>query len=76
MHLRFARRLTRAPYRRTRRRYPHDPMTTLYVDEAVTRTMVEHVTDEVRELRDRLTNFFFIVLGGLVVDVLTRIWRR
>lgn len=75
MHIRLSRRLTRAPYRRSRR-YPNDPITTLYVDEAVTRTMVEHVTDEVRELRDRLTGFFFVVIGGLVVDVLTRIWRR
>jgi predicted nucleotidyltransferase len=68
------RRFTRAPYRRTRHvRTPHSDID-LYVDEAVTRTMVESVIEEVRDLRDRLMTFFFMIAAGIVIDILTRTW--
>jgi hypothetical protein len=77
MHIpRNGRRLTRTPYRRARGPDVTSPEIGLYVDEAVTRAMVERVTEEVRDLRDRLMNFLFIVLGGIVIDILTRTWRR
>jgi hypothetical protein len=77
MHIpRKGRRLTRTPYRRARGPAAPSPEIGLYVDEAVTRAMVERVTEEVRDLRERLMNFLFIVLGGIVIDILTRTWRR
>ncbi len=69
------RRLTRAPYRRPRRSRAADPMTDLLVDEAVTRSMVEGVVGEVRDLQSRLTGFFYTVLGSIVADILLRLWR-
>ncbi len=70
------RRLTRAPYHRARAPGPPPTDINLYVDEAVTRAMVERVTEEMRDLHDRLLNFFFLVAGGIVIDVLTRVWGR
>jgi hypothetical protein len=48
----------------------------LYVEEAVTRRLVEDVVEEVRELRDRMTTLLFLIAGGVLVDVLTRIGGR
>ena len=44
----------------------------LYVEEAVTRRMVEDVVEEVREMRDRMTNLLFLIAGSVLVDILTR----
>jgi hypothetical protein len=69
------RRLTRAPYRR-----PRAPASgaeiDLYVDEAVTRSMVESVIAEVRDLRQVLMNFLFVVIGSVVIDIVIRAWGR
>ena len=70
------RRFTRAPYRRSRIPRPPQSDIDLYVDEAVTRTMVESVIEEVRDLRDRLMTFFFVVAAGIVIDLLSRLWGR
>jgi hypothetical protein len=72
------RRLTRARYRRRRDaaavppRPSDGPDLSLYVEEAVTRRMVEDVIEEVREMRDRMTNLLFLIAGSVLVDILTR----
>ncbi len=70
------RRLTRARYRRRRGAVPPRPPDgsdlSLYVEEAVTRRMVEDVVEEVREMRDRMTNLLFLIAGSVLVDILTR----
>lgn len=71
------RRLTRARYRRRSDRVaplrPADRMDlSLYVEEAVTRRMVEDVIEEVREMRDRMMNLLFLIAGSVLVDILTR----
>jgi hypothetical protein len=73
------RRLTRARYRRRRDAYhaavpasPDGPDLALYVEEAVTRRMVEDVVEEVREMRDRMMNLLFLIAGSVLVDILTR----
>lgn len=73
-----ARRLTRARYRRRRYGLGSTPPLSngadlsLYVEEAVTRRMVEDVIEEVREMRDRMTNLLFLIAGSVLVDILTR----
>jgi hypothetical protein len=73
-----ARRITRARYRRYR---ASDPLLaisatrrdlSLYVEEAVTRRLVEDVIEEVREMRDRMTNLLFLIAGSVLIDVLVR----
>ncbi len=71
------RRLTRARYRRRDPNpvpppRPDGPDLSLYVEEAVTRRMVEDVVEEVREMRDRMTNLLFLIAGSVLVDILTR----
>jgi len=71
------RRLTRARYRRRRDHlaplHPSDRADlSLYVEEAVTRRMVEDVVEEVREMRDRMMNLLFLIAGSVLVDILTR----
>ncbi len=72
------RRLTRARYRRRRTACIAPPQPSdgsdlsLYVEEAVTRRMVEDVIEEVREMRDRMTNLLFLIAGSVLVDILTR----
>lgn len=73
------RRLTRARYRRRRDAYDvaapalsDRPDLSLYVEEAVTRRMVEDVVEEVREMRDRMMNLLFLIAGSVLVDILTR----
>lgn len=72
-----SRRITRASYRRRRashpaeRRYDH-PDIALYVDEAVTRQIVDDLAEEVREMRDRMMGFLFVIAGSVLLDVLTR----
>ncbi len=70
------RRLTRARYRRRSDRIaplrPSDRDLSLYVEEAVTRRMVEDVVEEVREMRDRMMNLLFLIAGSVLVDILTR----
>ncbi len=75
------RRLTRASYRRRDGKlglpeHMNESDLSLYVEEAVTRRLVEDVVEEVRELRDRLTNLLFLIAGSVLVDVLTRIGGR
>jgi hypothetical protein len=48
------------------------PDLSLYVEEAVTRRMVEDVVEEVREMRDRMMNLLFLIAGSVLVDILTR----
>lgn len=72
------RRLTRARYRRRRDARPVLPQSSggpdisLYIEEAVTRRIVEDVVEEVREMRDRMTNLLFLIAGSVLVDILTR----
>jgi len=69
--------LTRARYRRRCDLNPTPHPTdrsdlSLYVEEAVTRRMVEDVVEEVREMRDRMTSLLFLIAGSVLVDILTR----
>ncbi len=71
------RRLTRARYRRRDACLaPPQPSNgadlALYVEEAVTRRIVEDVVEEVREMRDRMTNLLFLIAGSVLVDILMR----
>lgn len=52
------------------------PELALYVEEAVTRRLVEDVIEEVRDMRDRMTNLLFLIAGSVLIDVLTRIGGR
>ena len=75
-------RLTRARYRRQRDIAPVPRGRTratelaLYVEEAVTRRLVEDVIEEVRDMRDRMTNLLFLIAGSVLIDVLMRIGGR
>jgi len=70
--------VTRSRYRRRRDaciappQPPDGSNLSLYVEEAVTRRMVEDVVEEVREMRDRMTNLLFLIAGSVLVDILTR----
>lgn len=72
------RRTTRARYRRRRDPRPvlpqpsGNPDISLYIEEAVTRRIVEDVVEEVREMRDRMTNLLFLIAGSVLVDILMR----
>jgi hypothetical protein len=41
--------------------------------EAVTRQMVEALTDELREIRLRLNNLVYMLAGAIVLDVVIRL---
>ena len=41
--------------------------------EAVTRQMVETMTDELREIKLRLNNLIFMLAGAIVLDVMIRL---
>ncbi|MGI8857137.1 MAG: hypothetical protein ACR2JW_15440 [Thermomicrobiales bacterium] len=75
-------RLTRPRYRRQRDSAPvvpgraPRPEVALYIEEAVTRRLVEDVIDEVRDMRDRMMNLLFLIAGSVLIDVLTRIGGR
>ena len=75
-------RLTRPRYRRQRDAVPAmpgrvpRPELALYIEEAVTRRLVEDVIDEVRDMRDRMMNLLFLIAGSVLIDVLTRIGGR
>ena len=75
-------RLTRPRYRRQRDSVPvlpgraPRPELALYIEEAVTRRLVEDVIDEVRDMRDRMMNLLFLIAGSVLVDILTRIGGR
>jgi hypothetical protein len=75
-------RLTRPRYRRQRDSTPvlpgraPQPEVALYIEEAVTRRLVEDVIDEVRDMRDRMMNLLFLIAGSVLVDILTRIGGR
>ena len=72
------RRATRARYRCRRDVRPVAPQPSdrpdisLYIEEAVTRRIVEDVVEEVREMRDRMTNLLFLIAGSVLVDILMR----
>lgn len=74
--------LTRPRYRRPREDAPllpgraPRPELALYIEEAVTRRLVEDVIEEVREMRDRMTNLLFLIAASVLVDVLMRIGGR
>lgn len=40
--------------------------------EALTRQMVESIRDDVREIKGRLNTLFFVVLGSILIDMVTR----
>lgn len=40
--------------------------------EALTRQMVEALAEDVREIKSRVNNIFYIVIGSILVDMLTR----
>lgn len=40
--------------------------------EALTRQQVETLAAELREIKSRLNNIFYIVIGSILVDMLTR----
>lgn len=40
--------------------------------EAITRQMVEDLGEDLREIKSRLNNIFYIVVGSILVDMLTR----
>lgn len=44
--------------------------------EAVTRQMVEGLTEELREIKGRLNGLLFLVAGAMVVDVVLRLIGR
>lgn len=46
------------------------------VYEAVTRQMVEGLTEELREIKGRLNGLLFLVAGAMVVDVVLRVTGR
>ena len=46
------------------------------VYEAVTRQMVEGLTEELREIKGRLNGLLFLVAGAMVVDVVLRLIGR
>ncbi len=76
------RRLTRARYQRRRetplsvRPRAKGPDYSLYIEEAVTRRLVEDMIEEVRDLRDRMMSFLLLIAGSVVVDVLMRLRGR
>ncbi len=41
--------------------------------EAVTRQMVESLTEEFREIRGRLNGLLFMMVGAIVLDIVTRL---
>jgi hypothetical protein len=42
------------------------------VHEAITRQMVETLTDDLHEIKSRINNLIFMVLGAIVIDVVLR----
>jgi hypothetical protein len=40
--------------------------------EAITRQMVEDLGEDLREIKSRINNIFYIVVGSILVDMLTR----
>lgn len=40
--------------------------------EAITRQMVEDLGEDLREIKSRINNIFYIVIGSILVDMLTR----
>lgn len=48
------------------------PDISLYVNEAVTRQMVEYIIEEVREVHNRTMTLLFVIIGGIFVDIVMR----
>lgn len=46
------------------------------VYEAVTRQMVEGLTEELKEIKERLNGLLFMVAGAMVIDVALRLTER
>jgi hypothetical protein len=40
--------------------------------EAVTRQMVESLADDMKEIKTRLNNIFYMVIGAILIDILSR----
>jgi hypothetical protein len=40
--------------------------------ELVTRQMVESLTEDMRDIKGKLTNLNFVIIGAVVIDVITR----
>jgi hypothetical protein len=40
--------------------------------EAITRQMVESLTDDMKEIKTRLNNLFYMVIGAILIDILSR----
>jgi hypothetical protein len=41
--------------------------------EAITRQMVESLTEELREIKSRLNSLIFMLIGAILLDVLSRV---
>jgi len=41
--------------------------------EAVTRQMVESLQDDLQEIKSRLNNLMFTIVGAILIEVLTRV---
>jgi hypothetical protein len=42
------------------------------VYEAITRQMVESLAEDMKEIKSRTNNIFYVVIGGILLDMLTR----
>lgn len=40
--------------------------------EAVTRQMVQSLSEDMKEIKSRTNNIFYLVIGGILLDMLTR----
>ena len=41
--------------------------------EMVTRQMVESISDDVRDIRSKLTNLIFVLAGAIIIDIVSRV---
>jgi hypothetical protein len=41
--------------------------------EAVTRQMVESLSDDLKEIKSRLNNLFFVIAGGILLDLIGKV---
>lgn len=44
--------------------------------EAVTRQMVEDLQEDLREIKGRLNTLLFAIVGGMAIDIITRVLAR
>jgi len=53
---------------------PHDPVDLQPAStyEAITRQMVISLSDDVKEIKSRTNTIFYVVIGGIILDMLSR----